>query len=172
VIGSDQIAFVTGAGLLLLPAFLGINCDKEIVWVQFNGDDDEFFVEITDDAVGEPQTIELFSNSGQVIVGTATLDPGSGPVNTDHELVVQVANAWEDEVQRVTLVVDSGDRGTAEFELSQDSADEGYWWVELRSVGEPGETRVDEFQVRLWTPEEEGADTGATDDTSDDDSDT
>jgi len=167
VIGSDHLAFVAGAGFLLLPAIFGIQCDdKEVELVRFNADD-AFTVQITADEVGEAQTIDLTSSSGNIVVGTATLDPGSGPVNTDHELVVRVGDAFEREVWQVTLYVDSGERGGAEFELSQDSADEGYWWVDLRSVGEVGETRVDTFEVRLWTPGVDGADTGD-DDTGDD----
>ena len=59
----------------------------------------------------------LNSSTEQVVVGTATLSPGGGPVGTRHELIVQVSEPWDTQVSRVTLITDSGDRGTETYEL-------------------------------------------------------
>ena len=167
---ADRAALAAGALLLWLPIGMGFWCKpNDVEYLRFNGND-VIQVEVTaGDTVGVPVTIDLTSSSGAIVVGTATVDPGSGPVGTRHEVSVQVANAYEEIVERVTLEVDSGQRGLAEFELSQDSADHGYWWLELESVGEPGETRTDSFTIVLWEVdlEGEGDDTGS-DDTGDD----
>ena len=84
------------------------------------------------------------------MVGTATVDPQGAPCGTEHTIVVIVADEYEDQVDRVTVVTNSPDRGTDEYELVQDSADEGYYKLSLQSTGEPGEEREDTLTFRLY----------------------
>jgi len=143
-------------GVLLgwAPFGSGLTCNKstQVNWVRFNGDD-TVDVRITAADVGDPVYADLTSTAGAVVVGQAEVDPGSGPVGTNHQVVLTVDPSYKDEVQRVSLEVDSGDRGISDFELTQDSADKGYWFLQLRSVGAQGETRTDVFSFQLWTPD-------------------
>lgn len=128
----------------------------EITWVQFNGSDDTLEVNVTASTdLGDVRVINLTSTTGANEVGTAQVDPGSGPVGTDHELLVTVDDAYQEVVGRVTVVADAGDRGNAEHELIQDSADHGYWVLSLTSLGAEAEERVDTFTVVLWRNEED-----------------
>ncbi len=149
---------------LVLPAFLGGICgDPEITWVRFNAED-TLEVEVTDEAPGPAVSTDLVSTSGRTVVGEATVDPGSGPVGTDHDLWVEVERDFRDLVSRVSVEVDAGDRGIDTFELEQDSADPAVWWTFLRSQGAAGETRTDEFTIQLWVPEDVDPAEAVTDD--------
>jgi glycine cleavage system H lipoate-binding protein len=132
--------------------------EEESLWVRFNTDD-TIDVQITaEPTLGPIVEVELHSTTGSVVVGAATVDPGSGPVGTDHVLLVTVSDEWQDQVGRVTVLSDSGARGTAEHEFVRDSADHGVWERTLTSLGEEGETRTDAFTFQLWeaTPGETG----------------
>jgi len=150
-------------GLLLwLPLGLGVSCNNdEVVWVRFNGND---FVEVEVTAaeeLGPSVFTSLTSTTGAVLLGSASVDPGSAPVGTDHEIVVRIDDAYEETVGKVTVEANAGPRGTEEFDLRQDSADHGYWWLRVRSVGEVGEERTDRFSFQLWVPDDAGeVDTG------------
>lgn len=138
--------------LLLLFACKG---DGEITWVAFNWDQDRVEIEVTDGDVGEPVTADLHSTTGNEVVGSVSVDPGSGPVGTDHTVVIEVFDDWQEQVDRATTATDAGDRGATEHEMVRDSADHGLWQLVLRSLGEEGETRTDTFTFRLY--EAEGA---------------
>lgn len=127
--------------------------EDETVWVRFNGDD-AMQVAVTVEPPGPPAIADLHSTTGSIVIGTATLDPGSGPPGTDHTLTLLVSDEYEDYVGRASVVVDAGPRGREEIELVQDSADHGLWWRVLTSVGGEGETRTDTFGFRLWSEEE------------------
>ena len=43
------------------------------------------------------------SSTGQVIVGSTTVNPSGGPIGTTHVLTVEVLDDWEDQVPRVTV---------------------------------------------------------------------
>lgn len=145
----------------MLPALLGSLCQPDEEWARFNADDRlEVQVTAPGTAPGEPVETELHSTTGGTLIGTAEIDPGSGPVGTDHDVWVRIGDAWEETVGRVSIEVDSGERGVESFELQRDSADHGLWNIELRSEGEEGETRTDTFLFQLWVP---GEDTGAVD---------
>lgn len=144
---------------------LGLACgdDEESNLTQFNALDDIFKIEVGPPEVGTDQTIELHSSTGQVVIGSATISPGSGPVGTEHQLVVIVDNTWEGQVEQVRLEVDSGERGIEDFILSRDSADPGYHILDVVSVGEENETRTDTFTIQLMSGDETSTvvDTGA-----------
>jgi len=139
-----------------------VSCNKnEVTWVRFNGND---FVEVQVTAAEEPGpavSTDLTSTTGAVLLGSGSVDPGAAPVGTDHEVVVRIDDAYEETVGRVSVEVDAGPRGIEEFDLRQDSADHGYWWLRVRSVGDVGEERTDRFTFLLWVPDDAGeVDTG------------
>ena len=86
--------------------------------------------------------------------------------------MVIINDDWEGEVDRVSVrtAPPDDDRVVAEdeYDLTQDSADEGYYKTTLESVGEPGEVRTDTFTIRVWRIVSDGTDgtdgTGGTDD--------
>lgn len=148
-------------GICLFGLGCGEESDSDLD--QFNATTDAFSVSIAPDADLTPQEIELRSSTGQVIVGTAVITPGGGPVGTEHQLVVEVADTWQGQVEKVVVAVDSGDRGVEEFTLKRDSADPGYHQIEIVSVGEDEEVREDTFTVKLFANDiQTTSDTGAT----------
>ncbi len=159
-------ALVWPAGLLLVCSVLGYDCQKDTEpnWVQFNGSDDSVTIEVGAADLLDPVVVDLTSSVTSLVVGSATVTPGGGPVGTEHTLLVVVEDEWENDVERVTVRTESGDRGADEYELEPDPADEGYYGLVIVSVGEEGEQRSDELTFRLWYDSEEvstGDDTGA-----------
>ena len=134
-------------GICLLTTACGEEEDDGLTL--FNAPDDTIKVHVGTPEIGEAHTIDLHSSTGQVLVGTASITPDSGPIGTEHELVVVVDNTWEAQVERVRIDVDSGERGVETFTMTRDSADPGYHTVTIHSVGEPNETRTDTFTVKL-----------------------
>jgi hypothetical protein len=147
---------------------LGVSgCKKDsIEWSRFNADGDFLIVGVgasepvvqearcTDEpslCEGDDGCICLNSSLRANDVGYATVDPTNGPVGTRHTVRIEVLDAFQDIVQRVTVYT-IGQRGDEEIELHQDSADAGSWAIELESLGEPDESRVDTFEVRLYEP--------------------
>jgi hypothetical protein len=167
---SRSLAVGSGGRILLtlvsftLAILPGCKKDEEVTYAQFNGDEDTLSVEVGAKKALPALSIELHSTTGEVIVGTAEVDPGGGPIGTEHAVVVIVADDYENVVDRVSIRTDSGDRGEDEFDLDVDSADEGYYKTTLVSVGEEGEIRTDTLTVRLWDIEDdEDGDTTTTD---------
>lgn len=154
-----------------LPALLALsllacnNKDEEVVYEQWNATDDTLDVAVGA-ALGDPVSIDLHSSTGAVVVGTATVDPGSGPVGTEHTLTVIVADEYANIVDRASVRTASGDRGEDEYDLVADSAAEGYFVLELVSVGEEGEQRTDTLTFRLWDIEGDDDGEGDTSDAS------
>ena len=131
----------------------------------FNAASDSFEVSVGIAEETEAQVIELHSSTGQVIVGSATLTPGGGPIGTEHQLIVEVENTWETEVSRAVLIINSGARGEKEYILNRDSADAGYHQVDIQSVGEVDETRTDIFTIQLYVEEDTTNNTSENNDT-------
>ena len=145
---------------------LGLGCGEETEenFTQFNATTDTLTVSIAPGADATPTEIELRSSTGQVVVGTALLTPGGGPVGTEHQLVVEVSDTWQGQVEEVVISVDSGDRGVEEFTLKRDSADPGYHQIDIISVGDEGEIREDVVTIQLFANDSQPAeetDTGA-----------
>ncbi len=124
--------------------------DEDPVWKQFNASGDEVVVQVGVEAVLDPVSTLLHSSSGMVEVGSARVEPGGGPLGTEHLFVVVVADAYEHEVGRTTVRVSSPGRGSDEYEMDSDSADEGTWTVTLVTRGEEDEVRDDTVTFRLW----------------------
>ncbi len=154
---------------LLGSAALVGACDSgEITWVQFNAADQVLEVGVlpVGEPMGEAVSLDLLSNLGRTEVGVAAVDPGSGPVGTEHLVTVDVYDAFEADVLRVTVFItaepvsdldgdgDNDSRNEDEYELTQDSADLGAWAMGFTSLGEDNERRTDSFTFFLWQPEE------------------
>lgn len=143
--------------LVLLSGLLAqFSCggDPEEEWARFNAEDN-VSIEVTVELdLGLAVEGELRSTTGTTSLGSILVDPGSGPVGTDHELSVLIDDEFEEFVGRVTVLADAGERGQDEYELRQDSANHGLWVVTLTSMGESGEVRTDTFEVALWEAEE------------------
>jgi hypothetical protein len=134
----------------MLLALIACKGDDEVQYTRFNGDDDVLVVEVGVSDLLDPVETVLTSSTNEVEVGLAWVDPGGGPVGTDHGVVVQVYDVYQSEIDRVTVRARSPGRGEDEYALTQDSADEGVWKINLTSVGSEGESRSDELQVLLW----------------------
>ncbi len=155
---------------LCFVAVGGCNKDPEVTYTQFNAGDDTLEIEVgTTDKVPSV-TIDLHSTTGEVTVGTAEVDPGGGPIGTEHEIVVIVEDAYENVVDRVSVRTDTPDRGEDEYDLDADSADEGFYKTILVSVGDPGEVRTDTLTFRLWDEDDDEDSGGIDTDTKADDS--
>mgnify|MGYP000397715122 CR=1 FL=1 len=132
-------------------ALVGCNKDNEIQYDQYNDTNDSLTIEVGIDEVLDPVEIGLMSSTGQVEVGLARVEPGGGPIGTNHDIVIEVYDAYQDVVDRASVRLKSPQRGVDERDLEQDSADEGVYLVTLESVGDEGEQRVDTLTFRLWT---------------------
>ena len=130
---------------------LACNGNDELVVQPFNNASDTISIEIAPGEPGDPVTVDLTSNTGQVVIGSATVDPGRAPVGTNHILVVEVFDDWEERIELATITSE-GERGTEEYPLRQDAADPGFFDLTLTSLGAEGETRTDTWQITLFEP--------------------
>lgn len=151
------------AGLLVALSLLACSGSEEITWTQFNGTDDSLTIDVGVPDVEPAVSVDLSSSTGEVVVGTATVDPGGGPIGTEHDVVVEVFDDYQDIVDRVSVRLSSDQRGDDEFELDQDSADEGVWKTTLVSVGSEGEVRQDTLTVRCWDQDDDGSGSSSSD---------
>lgn len=120
-------------------------------WARFNREGEALTVVVTVEPASE-EAVEraLRSTTGAVEVGTAEVYPAAGPVGTEHAVTVAVPEDYWEQVARVTVDVNAGERGVERFELVQDSAELGHWQVDLTSSGAEGEEREDRFTFTLW----------------------
>ncbi len=142
---------------LLAVLSWGCGDDDEVTYSQFNADDDSLTIQVGAAEILDAIAIDLHSTTGEVIIGTTTVTPGGGPIGTVHDIVVVIEDDYEDEVDRVSVRLDSGDRGEDEYDLEQDSADEGLFKLSIQSVGEEGEERGDSLTVRVWDEDEDSS---------------
>jgi hypothetical protein len=152
----------TGWSLLAWAAVAGCQQQEEDVWVQFNGADDVAEIGVTADAtLGEPLAVDLTSSTGTVLVGDVWIDPGAGPVGTEHEITLSIAEEFEERVTVARIEVRS-ERGEHTYDMVQDSAEGWRWVLSLTSLGVDGEERTDTLQFRLFEviPAEEAASGG------------
>ncbi len=139
-----------GVALLLLSA-VACNKDEGIQYDQYNSTNDTMSLQVGTDVLLDPIEIPLMSSTGQVEVGLARVDPGGGPIGTNHDFVVEVYDEYQDVVDRASVRLSSQRRGADEYDLEQDSADEGVYLITLESEGSEGEVREDMLTFRLWT---------------------
>jgi hypothetical protein len=139
------------AALLILSAGLSAcGDDAESEWRQWNATDDEVDVEVGISDLLDPVEVLLRSSTGEVEVGTARVDPAGGPIGTLHEIVIIVGDDYADVVDRASVRTSSPERGTDEYDLERDSAEEGVYKLTIESDGTPDEARTDTLTFRLW----------------------
>jgi hypothetical protein len=136
--------------LALALVLLGCTGSEETSWEQYNATDNSVTVQVGVEETLPAVSVTLTSNTGAVDIGTGTVDPGGGPIGTIHTVQVQVLDDYKDDIDRVSVRMDSGDRGEDEVDLEKDSTGSGYWVTQVQSVGESGEVRDDTFTFRLW----------------------
>lgn len=141
-----MIGFLLSIGLGLVAC----TSSDDSEFARFNGDDSLTVAVTASTELGAPVSVVLTSTTGAVEVGEATVDPGSGPVGTQHTVTVNVASEYEDEVSKVVVNADAGDRGVESLDLVQDSADHGLWQRVLTSEGTENEERTDTFTFLLY----------------------
>ncbi len=144
---------VTALGVFfsVLSVSTGCNKNTKVEYEQYNAPDDYLTIVVGSEDLLDPIEIPLMSSTGQVEVGRARVDPGGGPIGTNHEIVVEVYDAYQDVVDRTSVRTRSPGHHVDEFDLVQDSADEGVYLVALETVGEDDELRDDQLTFRLWT---------------------
>lgn len=148
--GLHGVSVVVGVGVSCLW-LAGCKEDPTVKYDQYNASGDSLTLEVGIEDVLDPIEVPLMSSTGQVEVGLARVDPGGGPIGTNHEIVIEVYDAYEDVVDRASVRLQAPGRGADEYDLEQDSADEGVYLVTLESVGSEGEVRDDTLTFRLWT---------------------
>lgn len=138
-------------GLLVVPLAGGCEKSDEVSWTQFNSDDNVVTVEVGAAEVLPAVEVLLTSNTGEVDIGVGSVDPGGGPINTTtYQVRVDIAEEYADDVGRVSVRTNSGDRGEDEYDLYADTTGQGIWVFELVALGDEGETRSDTLTFRLW----------------------
>lgn len=140
--------------LLGVCALSACNNDEEVKYQQINAEDDALTVLVGEPELLDPVNTVVRSSTGEVEIGSAEVSPGGGPIGTDHEVVVIVFDDYQDLVDRVSIRTRSPGRGEDEYDLIQDSADEGYYKLTITSAGTDDEQREDTLTVRLWQAEE------------------
>lgn len=150
--------------LMVLAGLLACSQEEAVTFTQYNADTDLLTIQVGTEDILDATGISLYSTTGTVEIGTATADPGGGPIGTEHTLIVEIFDDYENAVSRVSVRTDSGERGEDEYDLDADSADEGFYQIVLVSVGEEGESREDTFTIRVW----EDDSSSSTEDTSSD----
>ncbi len=145
---------------MLALLVVGCTADEEPTYDQYNDADESVTIEVGAEDLLPAVTVALHSSTGAVEVGSASVDPGGGPVGTEHTVLVEVFDEYASDVARASVRLDAGARGVDEYDLDADSAGEGIWVIELASVGEDGEVRTDTLTFRLWSEVVEDSDGG------------
>lgn len=144
--------------LLLGLSLVGCDTDETIALKRFNHPEDQVVIQVTaSEDLGEAVTLPLRSNTGAIMIGEAEISPGSGPVGTEHQVLVWIEPDYKDHVIRARIV-STGDRGEQTHNMVRDSAEPRLWELKLRSFGEVGEQREDRFTFELWRAAEAGED--------------
>lgn len=140
-------------GAAVLAGLSGCEAADEAVWEDYSSGDDTVEVLVgteCDPAPCAPVETTITSTTGAVEVATGSVDPGGGPIGTIHTVSVFVYEEFDPDVGRVTVTTNSGKRGEDEYDLDRDSAGQGYWLLEIQSVGEQDEVRTDTLAFHLY----------------------
>ena len=146
----------------LITWFISCSDEGEFSYLQFNSVDDQLTIDVGVQDLLPDTTISLYSSTGSIEVGTATVSPGGGPFGTEHTIVVQVLDAYEDKVSSASIRTIT-DRGNETYTMNVDSADEGLYVLDLVSVGVESEMREDIFYISLYRREDIGESSGVND---------
>lgn len=132
-------------------AFLFVGCKAEDGELRYNDAGDVVFIDVGVTTDTSARSTDLHSGVGRAVIGLASVDPGAGPVGTLHRVVVEVFDEYQDDVTRVSVALDAGERGVTDVDLDHDLADVGLWAIEVETLGAPSESRTDAARFRLWT---------------------
>lgn len=144
--------------------------DEKVYYEQFNCAEDYTFISVgADEAADHGQEddtnecgelgmgrIELRSSTCESSVGYAIIDPCMAPIGAEHEIVVFIDTTQADKVDRVSVRLESDERGADEYTLNPDSADPGIYKTTLQSVGTENETREEFVQIKLFAVDPDG----------------
>ena len=137
------------SGLVLL-ALSACSEESEIIYDRFNATDEVFEVVVGATELGEVALLDLYSSTGAVMIGQASIDPDAGPSGTLHLIEVEILEDYVHQVDRVSVEIDSGARGVQVIDLYADSAAESVYRIEMESFSEEGEQRTDELEIQVW----------------------
>ncbi len=142
----------------LVPILVACGND-EIEWERVNGNGASIDVHVTDQDLAADFLLtgiqDIPAKRADAPLGEWIVTPEWGPVGTEHEVAVTVYEDHEELVQKVTVIMKSA-RGRSEWELERDPAFIGSWGLVFESLGAADEkSRVDTFELRLWTPVED-----------------
>ena len=124
--------------------------DTEVAYDRFNATGEIIEVDVGAEELGEVASIELQSSTGAVTIGQASIDPDGGPSGTLHLLEVEIQEDYVHQVDKVSVEIDSGERGVQVIDLNADSAAESLYRIEIESFSEEGELRTDQFEIQVW----------------------
>ncbi len=137
--------------LLLVLSFVACDEATTTSWEQYNADGDSVTVAVGAVDLLAGVNASLHSSTGEVEVGTASVDPGGGPIGTAHTVLVTLGADYAPAVDRVSVRTNSPDLGEDEYDLDADSTGTGIFKLELVTNGAEGEEREDTLTFRLWT---------------------
>ncbi len=134
-------------------ALVLVACDDTATtsWEQYNADGDSVTVAVGVAELSAAVSTTLHSSTGEVEIGTGSVDPGGGPVGTTHTVLVSVLDAYSPDVGRVSVRTSSTDYGEDEYDLAADSTGTGIFKLELVTHGDASKAREDTLTFRLWT---------------------
>ena len=124
--------------------------DAEVAYDRFNATGEGFDVVVGTSELGEMVSIELLSSTGAITIGQASIDPDSGPSGTLHLVEVEIAEDYVQQVDRVSVEIDAGERGVQTIDLLADSAAESLYRLDIESFSEEGEERTDVIEIQVW----------------------
>jgi hypothetical protein len=135
---------------IVLLTLLGCAEEDVVEYEQLNSSEDALEIQVGLQEESAALTLDLNSNTGAFVVGTATIEPGGGPVGTLHTLTVLITDEdLANKVDLVSVITSAQGRSDEEFDLVADSADETFFRTELVSVGGDEEQRTDLLYVRV-----------------------
>jgi hypothetical protein len=137
---------------MIQSLFILAACDveSEDEYERFNSMDDAVTISVGVEEPLAPIELELMSSTNEVGVGVVSIDPGGGPIGTEHLVRIEVYSEYAHRVDRASVEIHSDQRGVRGEDLIADSAAEGVFRLSLVSYGEDGEIRDDTFQIQLW----------------------
>ena len=142
------------------------NEDSDCLTVQVapTGDDDDSAGDDDDSAADETTSINLTPLAGIFdldVLGTASLEPASGPAGTEFNISVVLEDTGASQgnpttaVDRATLVAENGSLALDVLEMDPSPVDERLWTITVVAGGDPATTiREDRLCVGLYTETE------------------
>jgi hypothetical protein len=153
--------------ILVTALLFACNKDDKVYYDLFNCDEDYTFIEVGADEVIDDETtcdeigagtIVLHSSTCEEEIGSARISPCAAPLGYEHDIIVELNSVYEDNVDKATVRMESEGRGTDEYKMKPDSANQGLYKTTLVSVGIGDERRQDFVRFKLWAVDPDGGD--------------